>query len=312
MGDRTAISWTDATWNPVSGCSKVSPGCAHCYAEALSLRFGFTSKPWTAGNAAENVVCHPDRLDQPLRWRRPRRIFVNSMSDLFHEQVPGSFINLVWNTMLNARHHTYQVLTKRPERLRQWTEQAARAKHWPVEDIWPSWIWLGVSVEDQQRADERIPILLDTPAAVRFVSCEPLLGPVDLTPHLWRDTLNIGSAVVRMRLGELSTPAVNWVIAGGESRGPAARALVEPATRRTSGWSIGAEFHAGRETTWHPRPEALAWVRSLRDQCAGAGVAYFFKQWGGPTPTAGGHLLDGRAWRQWPDGTGGIVEEAAS
>lgn len=138
MGDKSAIEWTEATWNPVTGCSKVSPGCAHCYAEAISLRFGRSVGPWTPENAADNVVLHPERLDQPLRWRRPRMIFVNSMSDLFHEQVPDDFIDGVFAAMALAPQHTYQVLTKRPERALEWfaSEHPTRSRADRVREAW--------------------------------------------------------------------------------------------------------------------------------------------------------------------------------
>ena len=191
--ERSGIEWTEATWNPVTGCSKVSPGCAHCYAETLSRRFGWSSGPWTPANAATNVVLHPERLDTPLRWRRPRTIFVNSMSDLFHEQVPLSFIAEVFAVMGRASWHTFQVLTKRAERL------AELAPALP----WPSNVWVGVSIENNRwthRADD----LRQVRAAVRFVSAEPLLGPLD----------------------ELDLDGIDWLIAGGES-GPRHRP-VEP------------------------------------------------------------------------------------
>src|SRR6266487_6364973 len=120
--DSSAIEWTESSWNPVTGCSKVSPGCAHCYAETLSQRFHWSEQPWTAAYAAENVVLHTERLDQPLRWRRPRMVFVNSMSDVFHELVPDDFIAQVFNVMAFSKQHTFQVLTKRPERALEWFE----------------------------------------------------------------------------------------------------------------------------------------------------------------------------------------------
>lgn len=194
MGDMTGISWTDSTWNPVTGCTKVSPGCAHCYAEALFQR------PYP-GRAFTDVRVHADRLDQPYSWRRPRRVFVNSMSDMFHESIRDRDIARIFQTMELTPRHSYQVLTKRPERMRDFMRA-----HWRAAERSPN-VWLGVSVEDQRRADERIPILLDTPAAVRFVSAEPLLEAVDLA-------------------GPLDPPCaehgLDWVIVGGES-GPKAR-----------------------------------------------------------------------------------------
>jgi protein gp37 len=189
MADRTSIEWTEATWNPVTGCSKVSPGCAHCYAERLSLRFGTTSKPWLPEHAGENVVLHDARLGQPLRWRRPRMVFVNSMSDLFHELVPLSFVRSVFDVIEEAEQHVFQVLTKRHERL---LELAPKLR-------WPSNLWIGVSIENQ-RWVERADYLRQVPAAVRFISAEPLLGPLDA----------------------LELDGIDWLIAGGES-GPGHR-----------------------------------------------------------------------------------------
>jgi protein gp37 len=182
--DRSAIEWTESTWNPVTGCSKVSPGCAHCYAETLSRRFGWSDSAWTPANAATNVILHPERLETPLRWRRPRMIFVNSMSDLFHELVPVAFIEDVFAVMARTHWHTFQILTKRSERL---------AELAPMLD-WPANIWMGVSIENGRwvhRADH----LREVPAAVRFISAEPLLGPLD-----------------QLHLG-----GIDWLIAGGES-----------------------------------------------------------------------------------------------
>lgn len=182
--ERSGIQWTESTWNPVTGCSKVSPGCAHCYAETLSRRFGWSSTPWTPANAQTNVVLHGERLETPLRWRRPRMIFVNSMSDLFHELVPLSFVEQVFSVMERASWHTFQVLTKRAERL----AELAPALRWPAN------VWVGVSIENnrwRQRADR----LREVPASVRFISAEPLLGPLD----------------------ELDLAGIDWLIAGGES-----------------------------------------------------------------------------------------------
>lgn len=181
---RSRIEWTESTWNPVTGCSKVSPGCAHCYAETLSRRFHWTTQPWTPAHAAENVRLHPSRLDQPLRWRRPRMIFVNSVSDLFHELVPLDFIGDVFEVMTQAKHHTFQILTKRHERLR---ELAALIE-------WPANVWMGVSIENRRWID-RADALREVPASVRFISAEPLLGPLD----------------------GLDLTGIDWLIAGGES-----------------------------------------------------------------------------------------------
>lgn len=232
MADKTGIEWTDATWNPVTGCAKVSQGCKHCYAEREWPRMT-KLVPAYAGRDFTDVRCHPERLDQPLRWQKPRMIFVNSMSDLFHPDVPDDFIERVFETMATAHHHTFQVLTKRADRMYEFCRD--------LPFILPN-VWLGVSVEDQAAADERIPHLLRTPAAVRWISAEPLLGPVDL--ERW---INPVSQV----FGTLHQAplALSWVVAGGES-GPKARPM-------------------------HPQ-----WARDLRDQCAAAGVPFLFKQWG--------------------------------
>jgi protein gp37 len=197
MADRSAIEWTEATWNPVTGCSKVSPGCAHCFAERISLRFGHTVKPWTPAHARENVQLHPERLDQPLRWRRPRLVFVNSMSDLFHEEVPFKFVDHVWEVMLGASQHTFQVLTKRPEVAREWAQQYVSSSR---KNLGPN-IWLGVSIESS-RYTYRAEVLKEIPAAVRFISAEPLLG---------------GLFEKGPRRAPLSLKGIDWLIAGGES-----------------------------------------------------------------------------------------------
>ena len=192
---RSGIEWTDITWNPTTGCSKVSPGCEHCYAERLSLRFGWSGKPWTAPNAPENVRLHFERLSSPRKWKQPARVFVNSMSDLFHDLVPFEFLSLVFDVMEDTPQHTYQILTKRPDRMRTFVTKRLSADPGRPSQSSPN-VWLGTSAEDQRRTDERLPVLLDTPAAVRFVSCEPLLGPLDLTTYLC---------------------GLDWIIDGGES-----------------------------------------------------------------------------------------------
>jgi protein gp37 len=271
MGDRSGIEWTDATWNPVTGCDRVSEGCDHCYAQTLARRlklmgnprYQLDGDPRTSGPGF-GLNLHPDKLTEPLTWSRPRRVFVNSMSDLFHDDVPGGFIANVFGVMAVAQQHQFQILTKRPGRMASllariedetrafaaWHENS-RTTLDPGTILWPlPNVWLGTSVENQRWADIRIPKLLRTPAAVRFLSCEPLLGPIDL--HL---------DIVPGELG--------WVIVGGES-------------------GVGA------------RPMDASWARSLRDQCVGSGVPFFFKQWGGITPKAGGRTLDERTWDEMP------------
>ena len=313
MADNTKIEWCDATWQVVSGCTPTSDGCRNCYSARLA---GTRLKhpPRTAGLArqaedgrwvwAGEVRCHDDQLMVPLSWRSPRRIFVADRGDLFHPDVPDGFIDRVFAIMALCPQHTFLVLTKRPERMREYCDSRSGAiaracidflldgtvdeyDHWPVKSIgdidfpddvtmrqWPlPNVWFGASVENQATADERIPHLLATPAAKRFVSMEPLLVPVDLTrwiaevcPNCLRPdcvpTLRADSAEVFSRCGAfvMETPRslIDWVIVGGES-GPNALPM-------------------------HPD-----WVRSLRDQCQAAGVPYFFKQWGEWAPYDEGH-----------------------
>ncbi|MFE0527146.1 DUF5131 family protein [Micromonospora parva] len=243
MGDRSAIEWTEATWNPTTGCDRISRGCDNCYAMALSRRLKAMGQPRyqrdgdprTSGPGF-GLTVHPDSLRLPLSWKRPRRVFVNSMSDLFHAQVPVDFVQQVFAVMAATPQHTYQVLTKRARRLRRVATSLT----------WPHNVWMGVSVEDAE-AVHRVDDLRQVPAAVRFLSCEPLLGPL---PGLRLD-------------------GIGWVIAGGES-GPSAR------------------------------PMDQAWAEDLRDQCGDANVPFFFKQWGGRTPKAGGRELGGRTWDDMP------------
>lgn len=251
----TDIEWTDVTWNPVTGCRKVSAGCAHCYAATWAAR---QMGQWK-GRAFEDVRVHPDRLDAPLHWRKPRRVFVNSMSDLFHDDVSDEFIARVFQVMTGEgstlpMEHTFQILTKRPERMRRFLREVLPtfAGNDDAElDAVGLWgrdigtsprVWLGVSAEDQERADERIPLLLATPAAVRFVSYEPALGPVEFNDYLTAQD-EAGDSPAMLQRG------LHWIIVGGES-GPGAR------------------------------PFDVAWARSTVEQCRAAGVACFVKQLG--------------------------------
>lgn len=337
MSDKSAIEWTDATWNPVTGCTKVSPGCASCYIERTPA-FRMTGQRFERGRIP--VRLHHDRLEQPLHWRKPRRVFVVSMGDLFHEDVPDEFICSVFAHMDVALHrgHTFQVLTKRPERMRRlladedFAEMVAYTSSeenvfteyegWEsIEWAWPlPNVWLGVSVENQRMADERIPLLLDTPAAVRFLSCEPLLGPLDLTPWLSESKAKTAlRGYYRGPGGGFKTPPVDvkpppfidWVIVGGESGpGRAERKLVERCWHDDGRDAFyGSEHHGlqhlGSGPTpgsyhWCPNPNARNWLRSLRDQCQAAGVPFFLKQFGGPRPKSAGRLLDGREWNEMP------------
>jgi protein gp37 len=305
MGDRTKIEWADATWNPLIGCTRVSAGCRHCY--AINVAHRFTSKPGPfhlttstdpdTGKADWSGIVNLNRnvLEQPLRWTRPRRVFVNSLSDVFHDNIPDKTIARIWAVMHEANWHTFQVLTKRHARMRSLLNsedfyglvvgEVANLRamderyadphlRWPLPNV-----WLGVSVEDQQWADIRIPALLNTPAAIRWVSAEPLLGPVQLAQGYvdyldgWdsdhdeqcrRDGYCSGCPV------QVDLPAtIDWVVAGGES-GPSSRPM-------------------------HPD-----WARSLRDQCAAATrygpVPFLFKQWGDWCAAAGPEgMKDGQA-----------------
>ena len=242
MAENSAIEWTNATWNPVTGCSKLSAGCDHCYAERFSERFrGVPGHPFEPGF---DLTLRSERLNQPQHWRRPRLIFVNSMSDLFHKNIPRKFVESVFDTMETANWHVYQVLTKRSSLMRDFVNQRYERRD-P-----PSQIWLGVSIENASTLG-RLRHLKQTNAATRFVSFEPLLG----------------------QLGTVDLAGVHWVITGGES-GPGARFM-------------DAE-----------------WVREIRDQCLAQRVSFFFKQWGGRTPKAGGNTLDGRTWLEYPESVG--------
>lgn len=208
MSASTSIEWTDKTWNPVRGCARVSPGCENCYAERMAHRFSGKGQPYEGltvlgkhgprwAGAARFV---PDMLGEPLRWRKPQRVFVNSMSDLFHEDVTNEQIADIFQVMAKCRQHTFQILTKRPKRMVEWFGWMGKeaTEEWPLPNV-----WLGVSCESQKYADERIPLLLQTPATVRFISAEPLLGPVRLDGFL--------------RGKESHSPFLDWVIVGGES-----------------------------------------------------------------------------------------------
>lgn len=292
----TAIEWTDKVWNPVTGCTKVSAGCKHCYAEKVADRFWAKQYPDVTEPHPEDegvisrprrftdVQCHPDRLDQPLRWRKPRRIFVNSMSDLFHEDVPDEFIDRVFWIMRFAPQHQFQVLTKRPRRLAVYKPRWVRGYAGLPEPLWPlPNVHLGVSCEDQKTADERIPLLLQTPAAVRFLSLEPLLGPIELLYpiSLWpngpRYCCNSRDCGCR---GEPCDPPAIW----------------SPDSGMIDGVIVGGESGPGA------RPMDEDWVRSIRDQCVAAGVAFFYKQRidGGTKVTL--PELDGRQWVELPNG----------
>lgn len=244
MGSKTGIQWTDVTWNPMTGCTRLSAGCENCYAAQMAERrlakIYRRRRPVKDTPANRRDAFAPrfweDRLELPLTWRTPRRIFVNSMSDVFHAHFSLDMVRRVFDVMAAAPQHQFQVLTKRPERALRLADKLP----------WPEHIWLGTSVEDM-RVAKRVDALRRVPAAVRFISAEPLLGPLD----------------------SLGLEDIHWVIGGGES-GP------------------------------HHRPADVAWARGLRDACQRAGVAFFWKQWGGAHAKAGGRKLDGRVWDEYP------------
>jgi protein gp37 len=267
------ISWTEQTWNPITGCTKVSEGCAHCYAERYAKRgigdFKPERKPIPGGSAYigrsfSDVKLHPSRLEQPRHWKKPRKIFVCNMGDMFHEAVPDGFIDKVFAVIALCPQHTFQVLTKRAERMVKYlinhaktsSEDAAetingkqnRWNPWPLQNV-----WLGVSCENQDAADERIPLLLQTPAAVRFVSVEPMLGPVDF--GLWAENVIQENGDIIERKFQVhhswfaykNYPGIDWVIIGSES-GPGARTM------------------------------KIEWAQDLVAQCKAAGVPVHVKQ----------------------------------
>lgn len=247
MAGSSDIEWTDATWNPVAGCSLVSPGCTNCYAMRMAARLEAMGQVKYAGTTRKSgkravwtgkVRLDINSLQVPSTWRSPRRVFVNSMSDLFHPEVSDDFILSVWNAMAQSPQHTFQILTKRPERM---AEVLSRRKGGVLPHV-----WLGTSVEAEPQLS-RVDALRLVPAAIRFISCEPLLGPLD----------------------GLKLDGVAWIIVGGES-GPDAR------------------------------PMEAQWVETIHTICRKAGVAFFFKQWGGRNKKSTGRNLLGRTWDEYP------------
>lgn len=297
----TKIEWAEETWNPVTGCTPVSAGCENCYARRMAARLrGRHGYPEDEPFA---VTLRPDRLEQPFRWLKPRKVFVCSMGDLFHEDVPFGFIAKVFGIMHSAKQHIFMVLTKRPERMKEffeWFTGSERCGTWPKE--YPH-VMIGVTAENQEQADKRIPVLLQIPAAVRFVSVEPMLGPVRIKTEreLHEDAagMNLDPMFFSFNGINANGIGVDWVICGGET-GPGAR------------------------------PMNPGWPRSLRDQCQAAGVPFFFKQWGewGLNWLNGddgkiegsewmdkmgrrlaGRLLDGREWNEYPGTCVNVITE---
>lgn len=286
----TTIEWTEQTWNPTTGCDRISPGCDNCYALTMakrlkgmgSAKYQNDGDPRTSGPGF-GLTGHPDVLGEPLRWKKPRRVFVNSMSDLFHARVTTNLITKVWQTMQATPQHTYQILTKRASRLA--PVLAKVHAELGLIDPLPN-VWLGVSVESQKYADLRIPGLLRAPAAVRFLSCEPLLGPVDLTRIPFQGDVRYVVDALRGRyglrepkehfmFGMASLGPIDWVIVGGES-GPGAR------------------------------PMELDWASDLVQQCQGARRSVFVKQLG--TVWARDHHTGGKSVAAHGDTKGGKPE----
>lgn len=287
----TKIGWTDETWNFVSGCTKVSAGCDNCYAEELAERYrGSPAYP-----NGFDVTLRLHKLDAPLRWKRPRMIFVNSMSDIFHKDIPDEVLKDGWDVMEQADHHIYQVLTKRPHRMVKKVQELGLGL--------PPHIWLGVSAENQEMYDSRVAALAALPSSIRFISAEPLLGPLDLglnrtslTEHGWyyrhglgcfsRDCIESPDGACKGTLlpggfppldgsKEAPAPICNWVIVGGES-----------GNRR--------------------RPMDVGWVRSLRDQCQVVGVPFYYKQGNNRYPGRD-REIDGATWDEFPDAAGALI-----
>jgi len=265
---KSKIEWTEKTWNPITGCTKCSPGCLNCYAERMTKRHQHNPKMPKYQAGFDKVVCHEPELSRPYSWRKPRMVFVNSMSDTFHPDVDRFFQHNLFDTMTKCPQHTFQVLTKRPKDMLHFADN-----RWAfIRKEWPDNVWSGLTVCNQAEADEKIPYLLQVPAKVRFLSVEPMRGPVDISPYFpeydYRPTHKFYQAFEKMQGIKsdgkpiLIKHGIDWVIVGGES-GPGARPM-------------------------HPD-----WVRSIRDQCVDAGVPFFFKQvgeWAWASSVAGGPI----------------------
>ena len=282
---KSKIEWTDETWNPVTGCTKVSAGCKYCYAERQWPRLSAPGQPYE-GRTFTDVHCHEERLYQPLHWKRPRRVFVNSMSDLFHEDIPDSFIDRIFGVMWEAKEHTFQILTKRAKRMAKYmSRKDLMTTHLPH-------VWLGVSAEDQQTANERMPLLLQTPAAVRFVSLEPLLGPIKLGMEKF------------IYEGRTFSTGPDWVIVGGES-GPDARPMHPDWVRSIRDECVagGTPFFFKQWGEWAPNPTGIGpfWTTMVKGYKAGNNdTPGYRKTMYRVGKRTAGRELDGRTWDEYP------------
>lgn len=257
---KTKIEWATHSWNPVTGCTPVSEGCQNCYAQRMANRLrGRCGYP---ADDPFRVTLHPERLGEPLRWRKPSRVFVCSMGDLFHPDVQPIWLSMIFNVIRECPQHTFMVLTKRPEIALEHLGNAMLQPYFGLPNL-----WIGVTAENQQRADERIPILLQTPAAVRFISIEPCLGPVDLSYYLPK---NPKKNCPENILPYYNSHGLNWVICGSET-GPLARPMKEE------------------------------WVKNIKDQCVGADVPFFYKQKIVNGQKVALPELEGKQWAEFPE-----------
>jgi protein gp37 len=263
---RTKIRWTEFTWNPMSGCEAVSPGCTFCYARTLAERLRGTA----AFPNGFDLTSRPHKLTEPMKLKEPSLIFVDSTSDLFWESVEDTYRDQIIDVIESTPQHQYQVLTKRHESMLRYSRRRRL----------PANFWAGVTAEDQVRADLRIPCVLQVDVPVRFVSVEPALSLVDI------------SGWVSGKNNAAGGDGLQWVIWGGES----GLHLKDEKVRAVRGCAVRDE-----RGKWSPHPDRMDWPRTLRDVCAANGIPFFFKQWGGVCPASAGHELDGRRWEEFPD-----------